>query len=293
MCTRPCMRVPLQAEEVVFVTRLYLIEGIPGAGKTTLASAECERLEKEGRRVFVFPEGSSHPADMAWQALLTREEYEEFVASCRRTHERINSGEPFSSVKAAINARLRVEGESYILAYTSIAFPSGEYWENCADMPKHELGDARVPLERFKAIHLERWSRFAQNARQDAAYIFDCAFLQNHVFELMGFYEKDWGFILDYLRELIGTVAALEPEIVYIKVNDVRRAVEQTAAERVSDKGSWIDGMCEWVAGTPYGKSHALSGREGVCRFLEERESIDLYCLERLGLPVRYVERSF
>lgn len=53
-------------------SRLILVEGIPGAGKTTTARKIKEKLIDEGKEAILYEEGMSHPADMAWECLFKR-----------------------------------------------------------------------------------------------------------------------------------------------------------------------------------------------------------------------------
>ena len=56
-------------------SRLILVEGIPGVGKTTTARKIKAKLIEEGKDVILYEEVMSHPADMAWNAYLKEEEY--------------------------------------------------------------------------------------------------------------------------------------------------------------------------------------------------------------------------
>lgn len=69
-------------------SRLILVEGIPGAGKTTIARKIKEKLIEEGKDVILYEEGVSHPADMAWNAYLKKEEYDDFIMKCSEMWER-------------------------------------------------------------------------------------------------------------------------------------------------------------------------------------------------------------
>lgn len=63
-------------------SRLILVEGIPGAGKTTTARKIKEKLIDEGKEAIFYEEGMSHPADMAWNACLKEDEYNDFIKKC-------------------------------------------------------------------------------------------------------------------------------------------------------------------------------------------------------------------
>ena len=61
----------------------------------------------------------------------------------------------------------------------------------------------------------------------DNIYIFECAFLQNHIFELLGVYEKSDEEIYLYLKSLLETVKSLSPSIVYIEPSSVEDIIKQ------------------------------------------------------------------
>ncbi len=49
-------------------TKLILIEGIPGSGKSTIAQKTGEYLSARGLKTKVYAEGQLHPVDLAWCA---------------------------------------------------------------------------------------------------------------------------------------------------------------------------------------------------------------------------------
>ncbi|MDD3244049.1 MAG: hypothetical protein PHD32_10045 [Eubacteriales bacterium] len=275
-------------------SRLILVEGIPGAGKTTMAGRLKEELTAQGRRVIAYTEGESHPADMAWQAYLTPQEYAAYRDHCRELWESLPQPGPWEAVEQALEAQTRREDGHILLAYTRVAYPDDAYWALTGEVACKEICDRRRPLEEFKAIHLRRWARFAREAEPDAVYIFECAFLQNHIFELMGQYEKSDEEILAHLKELLDTVRNLNPRVVYLRPKNIAAAIDHVTAERVSgsvDRPDWIDEIGEWVENTPYGHSHNLHGREGVVAFCTERVRVDEMALAALGVPVDVIER--
>ena len=56
--------------------------GETGAGKTTTARKIKEKLIDEGKEAILYEEGMSHPADMAWNACLKEDEYNDFIKKC-------------------------------------------------------------------------------------------------------------------------------------------------------------------------------------------------------------------
>ena len=276
-------------------SRLILVEGIPGVGKTTTARKIKAKLIEEGKDVILYEEGMSHPADMAWNACLKEEEYNDFIKKCSKMWEVSKKSISKEELISRIQRQTRIEDNNVILAYTKIDFPEDCYWNLIGDIASKEICDGRKSLDEFRDIHLRRWSKFAEQALlNDNIYIFECAFLQNHIFELLGVYEKSDEEIYLYLKILLETVKSLSPSIVYIEPSSVEDIIIQAANERKSPEGSgpdWIDEVANWVSNMNFGKSHNLKGIEGVFYFCKERLRIDKLMIEKLNVPVTIINR--
>ena len=276
-------------------SRLILVEGIPGAGKTTTARKIKAKLIDEGKEAILYEEGMSHPADMAWNACLKEEEYNDFIKKCSEMWEGSKKSISKEELISRIQRQTRIEDNNVILAYTKIDFPEDCYWNLIGDIASKEICDGRKSLDEFRDIHLKRWSKFAEQALlNDNIYIFECAFLQNHIFELLGVYEKSDEEIYLYLKSLLETVESLSPSIVYIEPSSVEDIIIQAANERKSPEGSgpdWIDEVANWVSNMNFGKSHNLKGIEGVFYFCKERLRIDKLMIEKLNVPVTIIKR--
>lgn len=276
-------------------SRLILVEGIPGAGKTTTARKIKEKLIDEGKEAILYEEGMSHPADMAWNACLKEDEYNDFIKKCSEMQEGSKKSISKEELISRIQRQTRIEDNNVILAYTKIDFPEDCYWSLIGDVASKEICDGRKSLDEFRDIHLRRWSKFAEQALlNDNIYIFECAFLQNHIFELLGVYEKSDEEIYLYLKSLLETVKSLSPSIVYIEPSSVEDIIIQAANERKSPEGSrpdWIDEVANWVSNMNFGKSHNLKGIEGVFYFCKERLRIDKLMIEKLNVSVTIIKR--
>lgn len=276
-------------------SRLILVEGIPGAGKTTTARKIKEKLIDEGKEAILYEEGMSHPADMAWNACLKEDEYNDFIKKCSEMWEGSKKSISKEELISRIQRQTRIEDNNVILAYTKIDFPEDCYWSLIGDVASKEICDGRKSLDEFRDIHLRRWSKFAEQALlNDNIYIFECAFLQNHIFELLGVYEKSDEEIYLYLKSLLETVKSLSPSIVYIEPSSVEDIIIQAANERKSPEGSrpdWIDEVANWVSNMNFGKSHNLKGIEGVFYFCKEGLRIDKLMIEKLNVPVTIIKR--
>ncbi len=280
----------------IMINKLILVEGIPGVGKTTTARKIKDKLVAEGKEVILYEEGVSHPADMAWNSYLKEEEYDRFLSKCMEMWEDSKKNISKKELINRIEEQVRREDDYIILAYTRINFPEDSYWNLIDEVASKEVCDGRISLNEFKDIHLRRWRRFANRVlTDDYIYIFECAFLQNHIFELLGVYEKSYEEIYIYLSDLIDTVKPLNPCIVYLEPNDVEDIINKAADERKSQDNSrrdWIHEISDWVSNTNYGKSNNLKGKEGVVYFCKERLKIDKLMIKRLEVPVTIINRD-
>ena len=66
-------------EEIFMDTKLILVEGIPGSGKSTIANKIREYLESQNIDTTLFNEGDAHPADLAWCSYIPENEYKDII----------------------------------------------------------------------------------------------------------------------------------------------------------------------------------------------------------------------
>ena len=261
-------------------TKLILVEGIPGSGKTTVAKRIKEFLEAQNIEAALFCEGDVHPADLSWCSYLSIDEYNNIIYR-------------YPQYSEVIKQNTVLEDEYAVVAYTKLGFYPSEnelmkYFED------HEVYDGRVPLERFSKIHFQRWGRFADNAAaKNEISIFECAYFQSHICELMGTHVADTDYISDHLISLIETVQKLNPVIIYLTQPDIGQTIARVAKERVSPDKShsdWIDLVIAWVEKSNFGRMHGLTGFDGAIRFFEDRKSIELDTLCKLPINKFIIE---
>lgn len=254
--------------------RLILIEGIPGSGKTTISKKIKDYLEDKGLKVKLFTEGEAHPADMAWTAYVPQIEYERLLCDNLEYAEIIKVNTEFQEDYAFV-------------AYTRLGIMQNQN-ELMKYFAAHEVCDGRVGFEVFKELHFKRWKKFGECADDKIIYIFECAYLQNHVNELMGFHSNDIKSISNYMLKLIATVINLKPKLIYLNQPNVKETIERVSKVRISpDKSKlkdWIDLVIDYVEKSPYGQENQLKGFEGVVKFFQARKEIEFEVMERLPI---------
>ncbi|MCF7792865.1 MAG: thymidylate kinase [Candidatus Cloacimonetes bacterium] len=255
--------------------KLIIVEGIPGSGKSTIAKKIEQYLISKNIKAKMYREGDAHPADLAWLACIPTAEYIELLNK-------------FSEQKEIIEKNTIIEGEFALVAYLNLGFLIGQN-----DLMKYleskEVYDGRVGFQIFKYLHFCRWQKFVNDTKDDEIVIFECSFLQNHVNELILVYNKDYGFIRNYLSELADIIQSLNPLMIYLKQQDVNETIRRVAAERLSPKPEiepdWIDRVIEYIGKSKYGKMNQIIDFDGLVKYFEHRQNIELELLQ--DLPIK------
>lgn len=255
--------------------RLILVEGIPGSGKSTISYKIKEYLESKGIKAKLYSEGDAHPADLGWNACLTIDEYKQIIDTNPELEEKIKENTKF-------------EGDHAIIAYTKLGLPM-KGSELIKYLETKEVYDGKVTAEIFKKLHFQRWKQFGESMdKDDSVAIFECAYLQNHVNELMGWHGKSSEYIEEYMLELIEFVKVLNPKLIYLTQPNTEETIKRVAAQRVSpDKSKWddwIDLVIRYVEGSKYGQSKGLKGYEGTIEFFKDRKKIEESIIEKLSI---------
>jgi hypothetical protein len=259
-------------------TKLIIIEGIPGSGKTTFARKIAEWYRDFGITVNLYVEGQQHPADLGWNACIPLAEYDKIL---RR----------YESLGDEIKRNTSYEGDIAIVAYTQVKTENREFYQ---ELEAYEVYDGRAPDETFFDMHYNRWRTFGQNmADKDEINIFECAFMQNHINELLFWRNADEDAIVAHHNRLIESVKQLSPVLIYLAQPDTRETILRIAKERVSERhGDWIDRCISYCENSPFGKRHNIKGFDGAIEFFVIRKQLEIKIHNQLAIPHITIENA-
>lgn len=249
-------------------TRLFLIEGLPGSGKTTTAEALMDVLEDRQIDARLYLEGDArHPADYEGVAYLEHDEWKEIT-------ERYALLEP---------VRFAETYEDHVLL-------SYRRWQSEMEVPVEtiEFLQAKdvyeLPFELHRSLILEKWETFVSDAAEsDMTYIFECCYLQNPLTVGLVKHDLSESVLQDYVERLAAIVSPLRPTLIYVDQSEVERSFRKALGERPVE---WSEGFVSYYTGQGYGQSRKLQGVEGTLEILKARQAIERRMLEVLPLEV-------
>ena len=88
--------------------------------------------------------------------------------------------------------------------------------------------------------------------------------------------------IVAFYRKVKECLSDKDYKIVYLHVNDVRKAEEIIRKERSDDQGNelWFPMMVAYLENSPYGIRKNLKGMDGLVTHLEHRVALELRILQ-------------
>lgn len=250
-----------------------MVEGLPGAGKSTTAHFLTEWLVEQGLSVGWFPEGrTDHPVDFEQVAVLTNGELDRVVRD-------------FPLAADVVMRAAEQSGDGWLIRHGDRPEWPKELRVRLAAFDAY---DGALTADRHGEVLRESWEGFGARASHDVdVYVFECVLIQNPMCALMARFDQPVERISAHVRALARSVSSLEPVVVYLDPGEPTAALERAAAERPPE---WLDAVVEYHCGQGYGLARGLRGFGGYVEFMRERRERELALLPELGIPVIRVD---
>lgn len=260
-------------------TRLILVEGLPGSGKSTTAKMIQQLYEEMGRPSRLFLEGDlEHPADYEGVAFFSQQEFEDLVSN-----QEILAG-------ALKRAALPLDGGGWLLEYRKLRerTASGLPDELLHMIARNDIYE--LPLAENRRLIKGRWEQFAQAMleRTDTT-ILECCLLQNPL--TVGMIKHGASKEIDtrFVLELASIVKELNPLVIYVDQPDVEDSFRKAVRERPAE---WSEGFIQYYTTQGYGSTQPYKGVEGTIEVLRARGELEQEILSRLGLNKVIIDNS-
>jgi hypothetical protein len=260
-------------------TRLILLEGIPGSGKSTAGAYIQSFLENAGIPVKFWREGDFDiPADFEGVACLTGSQYRHLLA---RHPELI----------PLLEEQLTVQGGDHLIKYRKLQQLHSEKIPQrlIVELSCYDVYDG-LSMQDYCRLALRRWQDFEKSAEaSDEITILECCFLQNPLTVMLARHNADPRLAREQIHKIACIIEPLNPLVLYLQPCDVRSALLHVRAERPRE---WVDFVTWYLTGQAYGREHHIEGYQGVIHFYEMRQKLEVDLLKDLSIRSLRIEHN-
>lgn len=251
-------------------TKLILVEGIPGAGKTSTAEYIRSYLNQKNITNKLFKVGNlDHPADYESTACLSKDEYYKIQSQLKTD-------------KKLLTDYIIKNDDDYLIEYGKL-YHNKEI--NISDEILNQLADSDIynlPLAKHNHLIKNKWNKFAKEAvTHEQVYIFECCFLQNPLTTMMAYHNASKDYIIKYVKDLERTISKLNPRLILLEPKNIEAQFARVIKERPKE---WLDFVIDYVTNQSYGQDNNLSGYQGLLEFYQKLADLELTIFSKLNL---------
>lgn len=259
-------------------TKLIIVEGLPGSGKSTTTKQVFDILKSKGIDCELYLEGNfNHPADFDGVAYFNSEEFNILEKNHSESNEILNK------------IKLKYLN-GYLIPYRKAVEEQNIKFENDLfnDITKKDIYE--LPIEPHVELILSRWKDFVTNyMKRDKVVIFECCFIQNPVTVSMIKNNCQKDITKSYINNLANIIMPLEPMLIYVQQDSIQESFMKAISERPKE---WIEGFTDYYTNQGYGLHNNLKGIEGVLEVLKVRNDFEKEIYDSLNLTKYKIDNS-
>lgn len=240
-------------------TRLIMLEGLPGTGKSTNSHFLSMQLEHEGKTVkWIHEVARPHPVLFFNEAALTYEEYNSIL-------------EAYPQSKPILNRIAMFRKETVGIDLLDLEWNYRNDIGISAFQALQEYDVWNFPLGKYMDVALEKWALFTEKAleKEDEVYILDSGIFQFQVFTYLlknaPNKELEW-----FIRKLIDIIKPLDPSLLYFYQENAWDTID--FLEKLRGK-PFMESIWERDKAEPY-YNDKPKGAEGHKQFLKDYANI-------------------
>ncbi len=259
-------------------TKLIIVEGLPGSGKSTTAQIVYDILKDKGINTEFYCEGNyNHPADYDGVAYFNNEEFN----ILQQSH--YKSSEVLGKIKVKYY-------NGYLIPFKKAIEEKQMSFEDDLfnDITKNDIYE--LPIDLHIKLILDRWDDFV-NAyiNEDKVVIFECCFIQNPVTVSMVRNNSPKDVTMSYINSLAEKIVLLEPILIFVEQEDIKASFNRVVCERPKE---WFEGFKDYYTNQGYGLSNNLKELDGVIQVLEARSRLECDVYDSLKLIKYKIDNS-
>ncbi|GHI00636.1 hypothetical protein [Neobacillus kokaensis] len=260
-------------------TKLIIVEGLPGSGKSTTAQLTQDILNEMHIKTRLFLEGSmDHPADYEAVSYFSAEEFGILT-------------EQYADFRSLLIKHAAAQSDGFVLSQYRLKQELGEgTLPEALQQKLYEHDIYEIPLKKHIELIIERWKKFCEQAmNSEDTYIFECCFIQNPVTIGMVKYGVHDDIVMRYVTKLADIIEPLKPILIYVEQKDFRKSFMKAVQERPKE---WSTGFMDYYNNQGYGKQHDAEGIEGTFAVLEARSQLESKIFDALNMEKFKVDNS-
>jgi energy-coupling factor transporter ATP-binding protein EcfA2 len=259
-------------------TKLILIEGLPGSGKTTIAKLVHELMKKQGLDAQLFLEGNlDHPADYESVAFFDKNEYGRLL-------------EEYPEYQQMLKNNVVMKENGCFIPYVKM---KEKYGKQISHQLFNEICTRDIYELSFKKnveLITERWNGFGKKAlHSNSPYVFECCFMQNPLTIGLVKYNRSMEEVSDYVLGLAETIKSLNPLLIYVDQNNLETSFKRALDERPK---AWSEGFIEYYTKQGYGENHKFYGVDGTIEVLEAMKLLEKKIYDNLDMKKIWLDNS-
>jgi energy-coupling factor transporter ATP-binding protein EcfA2 len=252
-------------------SKLILVEGLPGSGKSTTATIMNDMLKQQNVDTKLFLEGNAeHPADYEGGSYFSKTEFDKLL-------------EQYKEVQSILVKHAIVRCDGFVLPQYKLkeelddSMVPNSFWD---DIWNHDIYE--LPLEKNIELITDKWKRFVEQAMTgNQTYIFECCFIQNPVTIGMIKYGASQEVVMNYVKQLAEIIEPLNPVLIYVDQQDLSHSFKKAVQERPKE---WSTGFMDYYNNQGYGKILSAQGIEGTISVLEARKQVESSIFNALAI---------
>lgn len=259
-------------------TKLIIVEGLPGSGKSTTAQQVFDILKAKGIDTEFYSEGNfNHPADFDGVAYFNSEEFN----ILEKAH--LGSNDIVDKIKIKYL-------NGYLIPYRKAIEEQQILFENelLNDITKNDIYE--LPIEIHIELILSRWKDFVKKyVYSDKVFVFECCFIQNPITVSMIKNNCHRDITLSYINKLVNIIMPLSPVLIYVEQGSIKESFMKALSNRTKE---WLDGFIDYYTNQGYGLHNNLHGIDGVMEILIARNCFEKEIYDSLKLNKYNIDNS-